>query len=62
MARIVGVDKDALKRVTCLNCASIVEYSVNDTYEKQYTDYSGCTEKYRILNCPKCSKAITVSY
>ena len=61
MATVIGTDLSALKRVTCRNCASIVEYTPADTKLVKVTDYTGSSDMECHLTCPKCGDTINVS-
>lgn len=57
--RVVGVDDKSFKRLTCKNCAAIVEYVQKDVKSKSYSimgDPSGHDE----ITCPSCKAGITI--
>lgn len=58
---VVGKDQTKVKRCTCKNCASILEYTMADTKTDYSTDYSGGRDHYRYLTCPSCSGRVHVS-
>ena len=58
---VVGTDIKAVKRVTCYNCSSILEYTDNDTTKETRTDYSGGSDIYTTLLCPECTNTITIT-
>lgn len=58
--RIVGKDQDKVRHVSCGNCASILEYTLKDTYTRVISDYGGGSDTYRFLNCPCCDEQISV--
>jgi len=58
---IIGEDNAKKKRVTCLNCASILEYTLADTYTEVIKDYGGGSDTYRRIKCPACGDIVTVS-
>lgn len=60
MVQIVGKAKEAVKRVTCRNCASILEYTMSETRKHTYRDISGCGELDYLITCPGCGKEIKV--
>jgi hypothetical protein len=60
MATVVGTDPAAVKRITCRNCASVIEYTPSDTREIKETDYTGSTDIVVRLECPKCHASIAV--
>lgn len=59
MAKVVGRDETAVKRVTCQNCAALVEYTpgeVRNLYSG--TDYGGGSDGADGFNCPGCGKEV----
>ena len=60
MVQIIGEDNSLKKRVTCGNCASILEYTNSELQEKTFSDYTGSRDTVKILVCPKCSNDIHV--
>lgn len=58
MVTVVGYDEKAKKRVTCTNCAAILEYTSSDTYIFHYTA-CGSPESDLVINCP-CGDKPTV--
>lgn len=60
MAKVVGRDESAVKRVTCGNCASIIEYTGADTRIGEGSDYSGDTWYYDYIECPNCTYKVDV--
>ena len=58
--KVVGDDNSQVKRATCSNCAAILEYTFNDTRKKTVSDYTGGSDTYRMLTCPRCSTILTV--
>lgn len=57
---VVGKNPAMVKRCTCRNCASDLEYTVADTRCDYSTDYTGGRENYRYLICPACSARVIV--
>ena len=57
---IIGEDAKAKKVTTCGNCSAVLEYTHADTKVERRTDYTGCTDEYRALNCPRCGNSINV--
>lgn len=53
-------DKNVVKRCTCSNCGSLLEYTPNDVTYKNYKDYDGSSYRYAEFNCPNCSKLIQI--
>ncbi len=58
--RKVGDDAEAVKRVTCRNCGSILEYLPRDVQSKTSRDYSGVADTDYWVDCPECGKRVTV--
>jgi hypothetical protein len=58
--RVVGKDTTHLKRVTCPECMSIIEYAINETREFNRSDYGGSGGVWRELTCPACDFRIQV--
>ena len=54
MAKVVGRDESVVKRVTCRNCASILEYTKNEVRSYHGTDYSGGSDGQEWVDCPNC--------
>lgn len=50
-----------VKQVVCHKCGSTLEYTPNDVTDDRRTDYTGCTDTYKIINCGNCGNKITVS-
>ena len=59
---IVGTNPLIVKRATCLNCASILEYTKMDTYVRHYKDIDGTSDTDRYITCPKCAKDVIVGH
>lgn len=55
MVEIVGDDPQIKKRVTCRECGAILEYTPIETISAKHTDYSGSTETWHYVECPRCS-------
>jgi RNase P subunit RPR2 len=62
VVEVVGVDEKMLKRSTCKNCASILQYTLNDTVTYTAKDTNGNNEGYRYVTCPKCGTKIHIAY
>ncbi len=60
MVEIIGEDNSIKKRITCGNCASILEYTPNEIQEITTSDYLGDSDLIKFLNCPKCGKKVYV--
>lgn len=51
-------DKSITKRVICYKCGCLLEYTPNDVRKEMNTDYTGCTDIERVIDCPSCSAMI----
>jgi len=54
-------DYSVIKRVICNNCGIKLEYTPDDVTKESRMDYTGSSDTYSFINCPKCKKDITVS-
>lgn len=60
MVKVVGIDRNAVRRITCKECASILEYTTNDVQTHTGTDYRGWERGCTYVNCPNCRKGVTI--
>jgi RNase P subunit RPR2 len=60
MVNVVGKDTTVVKRVTCRNCASMLEYTPSETFTETHYDYGGGSDNYTKIICPSCGKKIIV--
>ena len=61
MAKVIGRDDSAVKRITCRNCAMIVEYTESEVHNLwSGTDYGGGSDGADGFKCPSCNKQIHV--
>lgn len=60
MVAVVGKDPGAVKRVTCHECASILEYTLSEVQKEFSTDYTGSRDEYRYVKCPACFNEVRV--
>ena len=59
MPKVVGKDDKYVKRITCRNCASIIEYTESEVRNLwSGTDYSGGSDGADGFECPQCGKEI----
>lgn len=59
MAKVVGRDERATRRVTCRECAAIVEYVPGEVRTLwSGTDYGGGSDGAKGFACPNCSQNI----
>lgn len=61
MVIVVGSDPTAVKRCTCLGCASILEYTKSEIQSRQVRDYTGCVDTYYAIVCPRCGQDVMVN-
>lgn len=61
MITVIGKDEQHLKRVTCKNCVSILEYSLSDVQRDKEMDYGGGVTVYKYIVCPCCAKKVILS-
>ena len=61
MATVVGTDNSKVKRTTCRECASIIEYTPSETREVTVRDCTGSSDTEHRLTCPKCGNEFAVS-
>jgi RNase P subunit RPR2 len=60
MVKVVGKDESAVKRKTCFNCASVLEYTPSDVKERTVSDYTGSKDLVRYVICPNCNCNVSV--
>jgi len=58
MIKVIGNDPDVVKRCTCKNCATILEYTQSDVDTHHGKDYSGGSDGYEYILCPVCWKEV----
>lgn len=58
MPTIVGKDDQAKKRITCRNCASVLEYVPAEERRDYSTDYTGGKDYFSYVICPCCGKQV----
>lgn len=58
MVQIIGKDSSRVKRTTCGNCTSILEYVPQEVQKRPYRDWDGSMDSENWIVCPCCgSKA-----
>lgn len=63
MVQVVGTAPEAIKRVTCHKCASLLEYTQAEVKRRDGKDYTGGPDGEEWVDCPKCyNKAIIRSW
>jgi len=60
MVRIIGDAPETVKQATCYNCATRLEYTMNEVKAYHGKDYSGGSDGREWINCPKCGKEVVV--
>lgn len=59
MVKIVGRDETVVKRITCRNCASVLEYTPSEVRNLwSGTDYGGGPDGADGFDCPNCGKLV----
>lgn len=58
MAKVIGKAPQALRQCICHQCASIIEYSLNEVNSFVEKDYGGGSEVVYYIICPGCSKKV----
>lgn len=58
MVQVVGKDQSAVKRVTCKQCASILEYTPSEVKKQEGRDISGGPDGREWINCPSCDHKV----
>lgn len=61
MVQVVGKDESEVRRVTCRNCASVLQYVNAEVKDERHYDYGGGSDIYYYITCPCCNKNVTVS-
>ena len=60
MVQVVGKDAVGVKRVTCRNCSSVLEYIPAEVKSRSGRDYSGGPDGKEWIDCPCCGKEVTL--
>ena len=59
MIEVIGKDTSKYLQLTCWKCASILKYTVRDTFKREVNhDYLGDFDTIRAITCPVCSEVI----
>ena len=53
MAKIVGKDRSAVKKVTCQTCAAILECTASEVKTARYS-CQGDSSEHEYVPCPNC--------
>jgi len=60
MVKIIGKDERAVKRTTCGQCASILEYTLKEVQARSYRDWDGTRDTSYTIQCPNCARSVQV--
>jgi hypothetical protein len=60
MAKVIGEALELVKHTTCKNCAARLEYVQAEVREHNGHDYTGGSEGYEYIKCPRCMKRVTL--
>lgn len=52
---VVGEDITVLKETSCRGCGAKLRYGTSDVKQGSSTDYTGDTDYYRYVECPRCN-------
>jgi hypothetical protein len=58
----IRVIKQAVRKVTCQHCFSVLEYSPSDVEKTQHYDYLGDGEWVHYIECPECEKHVKLTH
>ena len=58
MVTVVGHDPQAVKTVTCKECAAKLEYTLSEVKAYHGKDYSGGQDGHKWIDCPKCCNKV----
>lgn len=57
--KVIGIDVQVVRRTTCPDCASILEFTNLDVQSGQYS-CMGDIDTWYWITCPTCSKRVEV--
>lgn len=60
MVTVVGIDESMMKKTTCKNCGSKLEYFRREIKQYTHHDYGGGSDIVRYITCPTCNEEVTV--
>ena len=59
MVKIVGRDESVVKKITCRNCAAMLEYTPSEVRNLwSGSDYGGGSAGADGFNCPSCGEEV----
>lgn len=58
---IIGEDDGVKREATCSDCGAKLQFLPKDIQSKTYRDYTGGSDTYCWIDCPRCRKNIQVS-
>lgn len=61
MVTVVGIDPSKVKKKSCNNCASVLEYTESEIKRVDGKDYSGGADGYTYITCPKCGHDVKLT-
>lgn len=62
MVKVIGKDPEAVHKVTCKKCSSILEYTLSEVTYSSYRDISGVSDEYNYIICPICNPQGSLGY
>ena len=61
MATVIGKNLQHIKQCTCIECASVVEYTLSEVEDYIHHDYGGGKDTVYYIVCPACGYKIKVN-
>lgn len=61
MVQVVGKDEGQVLKVTCRNCASILQFTRSEAKERVYRYYTGGASREMEITCPACGVNVNVT-
>ena len=61
MVQVVGKDEGQVLKVTCRNCASMLQFTRSEAKQKVYRDYTGDVDIEWEIDCPACRSIVNVT-
>lgn len=61
MVQVIGKDESKVYKVSCPNCASILQYTKSEVHSvKKNYDYLGDYDLVNCVTCPQCNYDVSV--
>lgn len=60
VVRVVSEKPVKARQVTCTKCAYRLEYTGEDVSTVTRTDYTGDSDEYHYIKCPRCAEKVFV--